>query len=140
MKNQRKQAGFTLIELMIVIAIIGILMAYAIPAYRDYTVRSSRGECNAMVAGMKTPMSEYFYKNGSWPSAAADMNFGGATTGTNVTAMAWDGAGEVECTLNGTAGAGTVAWTANFAAGDTSVRWTCVDSLGAGSPQQVCPN
>ena len=137
--EMKKQQGFTLIELMIVIAIIGILMAYAIPAYRDYTVRSKRGECNAMIDGLKTPMSEYYYTKGVWASAVSDMNFGGSDTGESVTALALDGNGEIECTMNTAAGGGTIAWTANYSTGDVAVKWTCVDSLGTGSPQQVCP-
>ena len=142
MKNQKRQAGFTLIELMIVIAIIGILMAYAIPAYRDYTVRAKRGECNAMVDGMKTPMAEYYYKNGTWPTLPADMNISGSTAGESVTGITFTtaaGSGTAACAMNAAAAAGTVTWTATFTAGDASVRWTCADSLGVASPQQVCP-
>jgi type IV pilus assembly protein PilA len=141
MKNQKRQAGFTLIELMIVIAIIGILMAYAIPAYRDYTVRSNRGECNAISDGMKTPMAEYFYKWGAWPAAMANIEITGSTAGAHVTGVT-TAAGVVVCTVDQAAGAGTVTWTANYAAGDLAVRWGCVDTLNTGSTiaQQVCPN
>lgn len=56
--NNKKQKGFTLIELMIVIAIIAILMSYAIPAYRDYTVRTKVGEGLSVSAGVRSLISE----------------------------------------------------------------------------------
>ncbi len=56
--NNKKQKGFTLIELMIVIAIIAILMSYAIPAYRDYTVRTKVGEGLSISAGLRSHISE----------------------------------------------------------------------------------
>ena len=65
MKNQN---GFTLIELMIVIAIIGILLAIAIPAYSDYTVRAKVTECINGLAPLKTGVSEYVISNGKYPS------------------------------------------------------------------------
>jgi len=69
------QQGFTLIELMIVIAIIGILAAIAIPAYQNYTIRAQVTEGLSLAAGWKTGISEYFAQNGSFPvcstSAAA---------------------------------------------------------------------
>lgn len=139
MKNQ-KQTGFTLIELMIVIAIIGILMAYAIPAYRDYTVRSKRGECNAMVDGLKTPMSEYFYNKGVFPNAASDMGFSANPVGTSVTSIGFTQAGTTgtaTCNMNAAAGGGTVAWLATAAAGSASIVWTCTDGIAAA--QNVCP-
>lgn len=60
----KKQQGFTLIELMIVVAIIGILAAIAIPAYQDYTVRSKVTEGLTATAGAKTAIAEYYDTNG----------------------------------------------------------------------------
>jgi len=66
----KKQQGFTLIELMIVVAIIGILAAVAIPAYQDYTARAQASEAVALLSGLKTPMSEYYQSRGSFPTIA----------------------------------------------------------------------
>ena len=61
---KRVQQGFTLIELMIVVAIIGILAAIALPAYQDYTVRAKVSEMMLAASGMKTDIAEYFQAKG----------------------------------------------------------------------------
>ena len=65
--------GFTLIELMIVVAIIGILAAVAIPAYQDYIARAQVSEAVNIVSGGKTPLAEYYADKGIWPSTASDI-------------------------------------------------------------------
>ncbi len=67
-----KQQGFTLIELMIVVAIIGILAAIAIPAYQDYTIRAQISEGLTLSAGAKVAVTEYFMDRGIWPTDNAE--------------------------------------------------------------------
>ncbi|ENV6310070.1 pilin, partial [Neisseria gonorrhoeae] len=61
------QKGFTLIELMIVIAIVGILAAVALPAYQDYTARAQVSEAILLAEGQKSAVTEYYLNNGEWP-------------------------------------------------------------------------
>ena len=88
MKKQVQQ-GFTLIELMIVVAIIGILAAIAIPAYQDYTIRAQVSEGMSLADGAKTAMTEFYTNHGTWPStnASAGLASAGSITGNYVKAV-----------------------------------------------------
>jgi type IV pilus assembly protein PilA len=70
------QKGFTLIELMIVVAIIGILAAIAIPAYQDYTVRTQVSEGLTMAGAAKASVAEYFANTGEWPTDNSEAGIG----------------------------------------------------------------
>ena len=80
MKNMRRnlQQGFTLIELMIVIAIVAILVALAVPAYQDYTIRAKVGECVNNAAVPKLSISEYFETVGVFPNNTDDAGITGS--------------------------------------------------------------
>ena len=80
------QKGFTLIELMIVVAIIGILAAVAIPAYQDYTARAQVTEAVELLSGGKTAMAEFYADKGVWPLASSSVM--GNTIGKYVSGIA----------------------------------------------------
>lgn len=75
----RQQAGFTLIELMIVVAIIGILAAIAIPSYQEYTSRAQVSEAMTLTSGVKIPLLEWMNDRGSFPADIASLT--DSTTG-----------------------------------------------------------
>lgn len=75
------QKGFTLIELMVVVAIIGILAAIALPAFQDYVARSQMGEAMLLASGQKSAVAESRSNKGVWPASNAEA---GITAGTNI--------------------------------------------------------
>ena len=130
----KKQQGFTLIELMIVVAIIGILAAIAIPAYQDYTIRAQVSEGLNLGGGSKTAVTEYYQDTGVWPTtnALAGLEASGNITGKYVTQVAVGAAGVITITYGNSANANiagdSLALTPLDNAG--SVSWNCANAAG----------
>lgn len=129
---KKLQQGFTLIELMIVVAIIGILAAIAVPAYQDYTIRSRVSEAASLSGAVRTAMDVAFsegYPLGSIPTTPASLNLSNASSYASkyVTAVAYNASGIVTVTLKtvkelGTASAKTVLYVPTNQGGNLS--WT----------------
>ena len=100
----RIQKGFTLIELMIVIAIVGILAAVALPAYQDYTVRAKISEGMARASEAKTAVTEYYSSTGTIPVAASISNVFNTAGAGKVSQVSWSDSGSkgIQVTFNAT--------------------------------------
>ncbi|MDO9236931.1 MAG: pilin [Aquabacterium sp.] len=137
---KRVQQGFTLIELMIVIAIIGILAAIAIPAYSDYTARAQASEAFAILDGFKTPITEAVADQGGTAGCATPAT--AIVTGkyVNGTTFTW---ADPTCTIVATFSATGVnpkiaSKTATLTYDNTAGTWVCTTDLPAGIAPTSC--
>jgi type IV pilus assembly protein PilA len=131
MKNVQK--GFTLIELMIVVAIIAILAAIAIPAYQDYLIRSQVSEGAVLSDGAKTAMGEFYSNTGRFPPANASAGLAKNTSilGKYVTQVDVGAqAGQIRATFGASANSKIASKVLTFSAVTNagSISWSCTNS------------
>ena len=128
------QKGFTLIELMIVVAIIGILAAVALPAYQDYTKRAHVSEGLALAAGAKTAVTEYYSSQSKWPTTNTEAGLstkdkikGNAVTSVEVTKATVDGkdSSQIIIIYDDKVGDGTNTVILEGTDEEGSIKWTC---------------
>lgn len=136
------QSGFTLIELMIVVAIIGILAAIALPAYQDYTKRSHVSEGLSLASGAKAAVTEYYSSEATWPgdNATAGLALDASIAGNAVRSVEVGATGGIiTITYRTKVDAGkTVTLTPTDSVG--SITWECEAGTGAtGVPAKYLP-
>ena len=142
------QKGFTLIELMIVVAIIGILAAIAIPAYQDYTIRAKVTEVIGYGAAAKTSVSEFYTSQGHMPLNATSAGINTTATSKYMSATAYtrssttvafiDITSAAAPALGGTADAKIVRFTGTGSA-SSGVGWKCGPGAATPMPEKYLP-
>lgn len=149
MIKAKAQKGFTLIELMITVAIVGILAAVALPAYQDYTIRAQFTEGMALADGAKSNVIEYHANKGELPADGTEAAYSGAS-GKFVTGVEVGAAGTIVATFGGDANSklsgskvtltptesasGNLVWSCSSDADDKYVPSSCRDTAGATPP------
>jgi len=124
---KKQQSGFTLIELMIVVAIIGILAAIAIPAYQDYTIRAKVTEGLNLGDAAKSAVAEYRISQAAWPTGNSNAGIGATINSKYVTSVVvGNGNGQITVSYKAATGVGnnsTIVFAGTFLNG--VVDWTC---------------
>ena len=134
-QNRRAQKGFTLIELMIVVAIIGILAAIALPAYQDYAARAQVTEAIAATSPVRLAVSEFVQTEGDLPTNDIDAGVDSFDATQWVSGIAWDATeGAITVTMSADARAqpGTIVFTADTVGEEGDIRivgWDCTNDL-----------
>ena len=142
MNMKRVQQGFTLIELMIVVAIIGILAAVALPAYQDYTARAQASEGSTLLAGLKAPVSEAFSSDATMLTSCV-VPTGAVTVGKYVATVTATAVAATGCKLEATykaTGASSKVVGKKMALEYTiaTAAWACTSDLAAEIKPKTC--
>jgi type IV pilus assembly protein PilA len=141
--TKTNQKGFTLIELMIVIAIIGILAAVALPAYQDYTIRARMAEPLALLGEAKNSMTEFYIANGTLPANAAQAGIRTIIGTELVSAVGVTNTGNIDVTLTSNSVWGPVGGEAvRLSLIDTSsgtLEYRCVPTNASTLPTKYLP-
>lgn len=141
----KKQQGFTLIELMIVVAIIAILAAIALPAYQDYVARSQVSEAMSLASGAKTAVAEYYADRGQMPldNAAAGLAAANSISGKYVTSTTVAN-GVITSVFKAPGSVSAKIANANFSLtprdNGGSIKWTCGGSIAEKYKPSSCRN
>jgi len=132
MKKRQGQKGFTLIELMIVVAVIGVLSAIAIPKYQDYVHKGELGAGLATASALKINVEDYLASNGAFPTGGAGQ------APADLGASIFSNGGITFANAANTAGSIVVTFTSGIASGETiqvnrdgNGTWTCAASAGS---------
>lgn len=144
--NKVRHGGFTLIELMIVVAIIGILAAIAIPAYDNYIIRTQVSEGASLVDDARTAVADFYQNYGHWPATntSASLPLASSISGNYVTSVdasngfmiARFGGPKVNQVINGS----ILAYSAVPTSGGGTLNWNCKPTAGVSGSQTNIAN
>jgi len=118
-----KNKGFTIIELMIAVAIIGVLAAIAIPAYQNYVARAKVSEALTFASQAKTSVAEYYQSQGSLPTSNTQAGLATSVSGTNVSAVSVGSNGAITVTTSIPNIAGTIVLLPTTST--SGITWDC---------------